>query len=640
MTIDQGVASRIHDRSLAWRVGAASTAAIGIVLIAWALSLDFAKASNGAFFGDAATYYELGHSLADDLDFEYQKQDLERVWHEYGGGPEGLFLKRHDGKLFFAKSYIYPLFAAPFVRLFGTNGFLVLHALLMTGCFLCAYAFLAARSHPLGALIFAFAFLFVSVTPVYMVQLGPDFFNFALILFAYFFWCYKEVDGPVDEADLRSWRTQWLLSQRSDMIAAALIGIATFSKPTHILLIGPLLASAVLRSQWLRTLKIGVVFVLVTAGLFGVNIAATGEWNYQGGERKTFYSAEGKGFPFQSEGKTFDSVGISRVGGGQVEAMFTRDALVHVFPRNLAYFFIGRSNGFAIYFFPGMLAILLFLAATRDRAMWQWLTLAGGLGSAVFLLLYMPYTWSGGGGPVGNRYFLGTYAVFLFLLPPLQTAVGGLLAMAISSLFVAPILSNPFWATTHPQDHSKTGLFKLLPIELTMVNDLPVNVAPTRTRVPLGGTPTMFGYFIDDNVYGLEGDRFWVRGESSADILLRARLGIEIIDGTTPPPPPRSLKIESLEVQLETGPKPNRVSVSNGYESHVEDMPAGSQRSFTMQMPDGVPYRPDNANPTNYVYRLTITNSSGFVPMFENGANDSRFLGVMVKLVPHYEGQQ
>jgi hypothetical protein len=37
-----------------------------------------------------------------------------------------------------------------------------------------------------------------------MVQLGPDFFNFALILIAYFFWSYKEVVGPVDEADLRS----------------------------------------------------------------------------------------------------------------------------------------------------------------------------------------------------------------------------------------------------------------------------------------------------------------------------------------------------------------------------------------------------------------------------------------------------
>ena len=46
--------------------------------------------------------------------------------------------------------------------------------------------------------------------------------------------------------------------------------------------------------------------------------------------------------------------------------------------------------------------------------MWQWLTLVAGVGTAVVLLLYMPFTWSGGGGPVGNRYFLGSYGVFLF----------------------------------------------------------------------------------------------------------------------------------------------------------------------------------------------------------------------------------
>jgi hypothetical protein len=639
MTIDTSMAARLEGRSLAWRLGASTTAAIGVVLMAWALSLDFVKASNNGFFGDAATYYTLGHSLADDFDFEYRREDLVRVWHEFSGGPEGLFLKRGpDAHLYFAKSYIYPLFAAPFVWLFGTNGFLVLNALLMTGCFLCAYAFLCARSHPLAAMIFAIAFLFVSVTPIYMIQIGPDFFNFAIILFAYFFWCYKEVVGPDAPGRSRPARVRWLLSPRSDVIAAVLLAIATFSKPTHVMLIGPLLVSAILRKQWIRSLKIGVTFGLVTASLFAVNIAVTGEWNYQGGDRKTFYAREGSGFPFQAEDKTFDTVGLgNRSGGGLLlDVLTSRDALVEDFRRNLAYFFIGRHTGFAIYFFPGMMAILLFLAATRDRAMWQWLTLAAGLGSAVVLLLYMPFTYSGGGGPVGNRYFLGTYALFLFLVPPLQTAVGGLVAMAISALFVAPILSNPFFAATHPADHSKTGLFRWLPIELTLVNDLPINVNPTRIKQPLGGTPPVSAYFIDDNIYNREGDAFWVKGQSTADILLRAPIDIELKEQVAPR---RSLRIESLEVHLETGPLPNRVTVSSGAETRVLDMPASSQQSFSLAMPPGVPYRYDPQYPTNYVYTVTISSTSGFVPMFENGANDSRFLGVMVRLIPHYEGQ-
>ena len=58
-----------------------------------------------------------------------------------------------------------------------------------------------------------------------------------------------------------------------------------------------------------------------------------------------------------------------------------------------------------------------------------------------------------------------------------------------------------------------------------MVNDLPINTGPsTRFRQPLGGTPPVLAYFIDDNVFNREGDAFWVKGESSADILLRARI--------------------------------------------------------------------------------------------------------------------
>ena len=646
MTIDTSVAARLQGRSLAWRLGASATAAIGIVLVAWALSIDYVKASNNGFFGDAATYYTLGHSLADDFDFEYQREDLVRVWHEFPTGPEGIFLKRgRDSHLYFAKSFIYPLLASPLIGLFDTNGFLLFHALLMTGSFLCAYAFLSARSHPVAALIFAFAFVFISVAPIYMVQIGPDFFNFAIVLFAFFFWCYKEVAGPAPLESRVSWRTRWLLGPRSDVVAAALLGMAMFSKPTQVMLIAPLLVSAALRGQWWRGLKIGAVFATVAAGLFAINIAITGEWNYQSGDRKTFYAqpatpGEPGGFPFQSDQKTFDTVGLgNRSGGGLLtDVLLTRDALFEVFPHNLAYFMIGRHTGFAIYFFPGVLAVLLFLAATRDRALWQWLTLAAGVGSAIVLLLYMPFTYAGGGGPVGNRYFLGTYGVFLFLVPPLQTAVAGLTAMAISALFVAPILSNPFFASTHPQEHSKTGLFTWLPTELTMVNDLPINVMRDRTRQPLGGTPPMLAYFIDDNVYNREGDAFWVRGESTADILLRAMISVEAdVAGVERP---KSLRIDKLTAMLETGPRPNRVVISTGGDRRIIDMAPSSQQTIELAMPHGMPYKYDPRFPTNYVYLVTISSSTGFVPMFENGAPDSRFLGVMIRLIPTYGADQ
>lgn len=642
MTLDHAVATRLEMRSQTWRLGAASTAAIGVVLVAWALSMDYAKASGG-FAGDAATYYTLGQSLAHDLDFEYQRDDLARVWKEFPSGPEGIFLKRgSDGRIYYAKAYIYPLAAAPFIWLFGTNGFLVLNALLMTLCFACAFAFVAARSHPVAALIFAFAFLFVSVVPVYMVQLGPDFFIFAIVLIAYFFWCYKEVGGPPANRP-NALRTRWLLAPRSDTMAAILLGVATFAKPTNVGLIMPLLVSAALRKQWIRVAKISSVFGGVVIALFALNIALTGDWNYQGGERKTFYGAgDGTfngGFPYQNEASTFDSVGLGRVGGGSFGVLFTRDALLEVFPHNVGYFLFGRHTGFGAYFLPGLMAVLLFLLATRDRAMWQWLTLAAGVITAVVLLIYMPFTWSGGGGPVGNRYFLGTYGVFLFLVPRMQTSAAGLITTALSALFVAPILSGPLQATRNPAEHAKTGLFRWLPTELTMVNDLPINNGPSsRFRQPLGGAPPILGYFLDDNVFNREGDAFWVRGESTADILLRARIQTEAdVAGVQMS---RSLRIEKLTAILETGPKPNRVVISTGGDRRVVDMAPSSQQTIELAMPHGMPYKYDPRFPTNYVYSVSISSSTGFVPMFENGANDSRFLGVMVRLMPTYGASQ
>ena len=656
MTIDQPVATRLEGTSLAWRLGASATLAIAIVLLTWAVTVDFTKVSYG-FFSDGATYYSLAHSLAEDFDFEYRRDDLVRVWREFPSGPEGIFLKRGRDvdvsigggfpfvqvstrddpdatRLYYGKSYIFPLFAAPFVYLFGTNGFLVFHAVLVTLVFLAAYAFLVARSHPIAAMVFAFAYVFVCVAPVYMVWMTPDFFNAAMVAFGYFFWCYKDVVGANAVPLSAATRVRWFLGNRSDAIAAIFIGIATFSKPTHVLLIAPLLASAVLRGQWQRTLRIGGFFTLIVLLLFGVNIAVTGEWNYQGGDRRTFYSAMG-GFPFQTERNQFDAVGDDRTTNRiPVEVLTGRDAFVDVFRRNLGYFFFGRHTGFAAYYFPGVMAMLLFLAATRDRAVWQWLTLGAGLGSAVALLLYMPFTYSGGGGPVGNRYFLGVYPVFLFLTPPLQTAVPGLIAMAVSGLFTAQILSNPFYASFHPGEHTKSGLFRLLPPELTLVNDLPVNVSPSRSRQPLGGTPPVSGYFLDDNAYGREGESFWVRGESRADLLLRAPI---VTEQTAEGEVSRPLRMPRMEVHLETGPRPNRVVVQSDAETRVVDMAPSTQQTFVLEMPRGLPYRPDPRFPTNFVYSLSIESATGFIPLFENGARDNRFLGVFVRLVPIYD---
>jgi hypothetical protein len=311
-----------------------------------------------------------------------------------------------------------------------------------------------------------------------------------------------------------------------------------------------------------------------------------------------------------------------------------RDAVVDVFRHNLAYFLLGRHTGFAVYYLPGLAAIVLYLIARRQQSAWGWLALAGGVGSAVFLMLYMPFTYSGGGGPVGNRYFLGVYPVFLFLVPAFRAPWVAVGTAALSALFVAPLLNSPFYTSFYPGEHSKTGLFRRLPLELSLVNDLPVNVSPSRSRQPLGGTPPLSGYFMDDNAYNRENEWFWVKGESRADIMLRAPAPMEAsAEGERA----RPLRVPRMELLLETGPKANRVTVRTAAGRQDVDVPANDRRTVVVEMGPGLPYKPYPENPTNYVYAISIESATGFIPLFETGGRDNRFLGVNVRMTPLYE---
>jgi hypothetical protein len=644
--------------------GVLVTSIVLAVFLGIAASVDFPRASLG-FKGDEATYYVMTHSLARDGDATYQRQDLLRVWEEYSA-PEGIFLKKGArvddvqfqlappfvvlekspdparGRLYFGKAYIYPLFAAPFVRVFGTSGFLVFHALLLALNVGAATLFLRARGSPPGwAAGFAAIFIFASVTPVYFVWLTPELFNFTLVLQAYFLWAYKHAapapapspDGPDQGAAPveRRGLERVLHSPATDYVAAVLLGIATFSKPTHILLILPLLAFLLWTREWRRLVGAGALFAAVVAGLFAGNAAISGEFNYQGAAygRKSFYS--GTGFPFANTWETFDNRGADvATDAVPTDILFHRDTAT-VLAWNLLYFAVGRHSGLVPYFFPGIVAAALFLTARRQRRLWQWLVFAALAGGALALVSYMPYTYSGGGGPVGNRYFLSFYPLFLFLMPAVRGNRAPMAAVAIGALFTAKLLFNPLYASFHPGEHVKAGPLRMLPIELTLLNDLPVSADAERARRPLAGVPPLHGYFPDNGAYPPEGDTFWVRGRSRADVILRAPAWM------APDGRPVPLRIRSLTLEITNGLPPNRVTVSSGFHRETIDLASGEVRTIEIAPAPGVPYKPARF-PTNFVYPLSIATTAGFAPFLEDpgGSQDSRYLGVRVRIVPVY----
>src|SRR4030081_1802220 len=120
-----------------------------VVALAAALSVDVVKTGFG-IKGDEATYVSMALSLAYDHDLTYERRDLDRFYGLYRSGPDGIFLKKgkqlrirlngeatfvhtlktqdkRSDRLYFAKPLLYPIVAAPLVRLLGLNVFLVLH---------------------------------------------------------------------------------------------------------------------------------------------------------------------------------------------------------------------------------------------------------------------------------------------------------------------------------------------------------------------------------------------------------------------------------------------------------------------------------------------------------------------------------
>ena len=597
-------------------------ALVGAVLLvtalAAAISVDVVRAGFGVK-SDEATYVSMALSLAFDHNLTFEQRDLERFWGLYRQGPDGIFLKRgadvhvrlkgsppfiglsrradvRDDRLYFGKALIYPLAVAPFVRLLGMNGFLVAHVLLLFGVCACGYLFLAAQSRPELALLFSLAFVGAAVVPVYAVFLMPDIFNFALTFFAYFLWLYKEVAPPTHSPRVSGFE--------SDILAAVLLGSITYSKPITAPLIAPLVLLFWWRRRFVRGAIVALVFVAVTAGWFGVNAATSGEFNYQGGDRKTFLSR----FPFDAPDATWANRGISMTTNeSDAENVLDPAELPGRFFHNVEYFLIGRHFGFIPYFFPGAVAIALWLSSKQRRVMWRALSFAGAAVAALGLLLLLPYTWSGGGGPPGNRYFLSIYPALFFVTPPLTAEWPVLLAWAGGALFTAKLVVNPFVAAKFTWQTVERGPVRRLPVELTMANDLPIMLNAPRARIGWSFNPRLLLYFLDENAYTPDPDGIWIAGGGRADILVRSEDPLEKLTVTATSPIKTVFTVSCGGPRVTLGLEPDKATTF--------DLPADGVRGLQ-----------------SYSYLLSASSSEGFVPHLRDpNSNDGRNLGVMIK---------
>jgi hypothetical protein len=573
-----------------------------VVALAAALSVDVVKTGFG-IKGDEATYVSMGLSAAYDHDLTYERRDLERFYGFFKAGPEGIFLKKgkHDrrsDRLYFGKALLYGVASAPFVRLFGLNGFLVMHVLLLFGVGVCGYTFLNARSRPGPSLAFTLAFLFATCVPVYAVFLAPETLNFSLVFYAYFLWLYKEV-AP----DARG----FLGSLRSDYLAAALIGVVTYSKISHAFLIAPMVLWFLWRRRWLPGLATALVFAVVTVACFGGTALNSGEFNYQGGDRKSFTSGV---FPFDgSQPDPWYVAGAEKsTNDSDAESVF--QDFPNRFSHNVWYFLAGRHFGFIPYFFPGVVAVLAWLFSSERMRPWRVFAFLAVAGSVIALLVFAPFTWSGGGGPPGNRYFMSVYAALFFVMPPPASFAPAMLAWIGGALFTAKMLVNPFVAAKFPNQTTERGFARRLPVELTMANDLPIMLEGARAHAWVSD---VLIYFLDEHAHtpekidaqGHEG--VWIAGDGRADMLVRCEWPIDHLVITADSPIPTTFIVSMGGERSTVRLAPDKPVVVTLPASGVRDL-------------------------NSYAYLLQAQSTEGFTPHLIDPKNaDRRNLGVRMR---------
>jgi hypothetical protein len=596
-----------------WRIGdreaRALLALLSALLVGATLALDLPRAAGGETWGDGATYHAMAWSLARDFDLRFEERDLARIRLEYPSGPQGVFLKRasggltidaeggfpwvrrvrpDEGRLYYAKAFAHPLAVAPLVAVFGTRGLTLANGLLLSAVLWLSCAVLRRRGlSAAGSLAASIGFFLFTIVPLYLVWPTPEIFGLALVT-----------------AGLAAW------GAGLPLLSAVLFGVAGYLKPPNVLMAAPLGLSPLVPREgerWLgpglarrvgETLRRGAVLVLTAGSLYATNVAFTGDLNYQGGERKTFYGR----FPFDASGASFDDAGIwmttNQVGplvAGRDDSEVTEASgparhpseIRQSFLLNLGYFWVGRFGGVLAYFFPALVALALFLWR-GPRESDSWLALAAIVASWLAYIWVIPDNWYGGGGTVGNRYFLAVLPAFLFLVPRTRGAVVGMAALLAAGVFLAPVLWEPVRHSLRPGTHAMRPPFAVLPAELTMLNDLSVFTEPWRKKRPFGFTgdasrhadpDAYFLYFLDGGSWGREewGGRpgFWLRGGSSAQVVVRA---FDLAP------------VERVVLRIRGGPRGDQVSVRRGFHTDRVSVGPGEERELELEPGRGVRY--------------------------------------------------
>ena len=425
-----------------------------VFLIGAALTVD-KRGMPGALYADEGTYYGMSRSLAADRDLVFAAEDLARINADFASGASGVIVEPRGRELVYSKPILYPLVAALPAALFGANGLLLVNVLAWCLAMLAIAAHLRWCAGARDADFFALSFILASAAPAYLTWMMPECLVMGLVGAGLALSLTPLLKRSVDPGP---W-ARWLGHPRAALVGGLLLGAAASQRyPNALLLIAPVVA-ALLARRWRWAGEVSLGAILALALLLGATRLLTGHFDPYTTPRMT-YARTLEGWPPLTAPDRIAVPERKDWPGIPPEGLATPRLLAY----GALYSLVGRHTGMALYFAPGLLALVVGLRRRR----WPLLLALGALQGA--LLLRLPGNYFGGAAFVGNRYLAAIYPAFAFFLTavPSRRTMLGLWAWA--GLTVSAVMLTPFWPRAlDPSTQARThaGLFRWAPVEST-----------------------------------------------------------------------------------------------------------------------------------------------------------------------------
>ena len=583
----------------------------------------------------------MGHSLAEDGDLTYRRDDLVRVWREFPSGPAGVFLKRGRTSRASSSPRVRRSSRSDQARTATPGGSstasrssircprrrssAVRHQRLSrperaaAGAVVLCGVPVPARPHAgrAFAALLAAGFVLATVVPVYFVWIMPELFNFSLVLAGVLL---LAVQGSRARRTRRHGAPAGCSAHGSDLLAAALLGLATFSKPSNAAAVPADRGVAGCgRRRWrARARRPAVVFARRRRpGSSASTSPSRATGTTRAGERNTLLLRVP--VPDSDVDLRHRRAQGARRGA---DRHHLRPARVldepHAQPR--ATTSSAATPGLVAYFFPAVFALAAFSCAPAGGPAGSGSSSRPASRRSCSSWSRLPYTWIGGGGRWATATSWARTACSCSCCRRSSRRALALVPWIVGALFIAPLVLNPFVGSFRPGDNAKRGPLRMLPVELTLSTTCRSTPSVARAgvvrRQSRAGRSRLPVSFLDDNAYGREADKsFWVRGESRAEFLSRRTAdpegGVHACG-----------RARSRPTSPPIGGRAQRV--------HLD---AGETQQVTSRSRPGLSVREDGR-----VGRIGLELARGFTPIFHDAnATDARYLGVRVKPCSSHE---